>query len=610
VWDPGTTVDGNVAERYQVLYATEPTAATLYTLPAKPTAGDGDMNVGLARAWTLSTALGPYTPDLVSFRNEWFLLSGSARNHWMNRGTAGQAAGAHGMPENSTVMVETHTSGTGDASADAADISVWFTWYDSTNDIEGAAASASVRNYLVAAGTTTSRTQLRVVKSVFDAARPPEADSIRVYVGRDVASVDGTAYPIGGLIETVAISDLTETTAPRGVPPVTTTVYLLPVSIAIPADIDPSVYSAYPLVTIEGVPISRNMEPPASTTGDVYEESLVLNDIDDPRKVWFSFPGEPHAFPTLFFINFETKEADEVIAIRTLGARLGVYLASSVWRVNWLPRESDFSFNRGRVKDVVCEGRGIVARDAVTTFTHPALGPVHAFVSQTGIYVTDLVEPPMKITSHLDWNAVLASGPLSSAILVDDPDKERLVLRLGNSLFYLHYDPAHVMEGALAVTGPIPRPGGVGGLSLVTTENSTHVLVSTDNNGTNGMYYEATGFTDPASSVPLVWDVETREIYPFGVGEEGKTENFLLHLKPSNFGVGSWYGQLVARTVDGERVLFTDPIILTGRTLKTTTMSRLFESYSIRLSGTSTAAAMGVNVAGVRVDSLGEAESK
>lgn len=274
----------------------------------------------------------------------------------------------------------------------------------------------------------------------------------------------------------------------------------------------------------------RDGEPPASTSFETFEESLVGNDPSDKRKTRFSFPGRPHSWPGLFYINHESKESDEVVAHRVTRNVLVALLRYGVDRVNWLPRSSDTDFSAGRIVEKLSSERGAVSVKAVDKFVHPRFGELVAFVSDDGVWITDALRPQLlELTRWVDWRRLV--GDPTACFLVDDPDNQRLVLahtRPGaegapSGLTSFHYGPEFLDEDGLpAIVGPVTRVRGIVALKRVVTEGGRRQLVSTDDNGS--IFYEDVGFEDQATkdlagntATPLPMLAVTKQIFPAGL---------------------------------------------------------------------------------------------
>lgn len=283
--------------------------------------------------------------------------------------------------------------------------------------------------------------------------------------------------------------------------------------------------------------------PPVSTTGDVFEGQLVVNDIQDKSIIKYSLPGSIESFPFPYFLNFETKTEDQVTCIRRLGSKLIVGLKQGLYRVNYLPRESDAEFDRGRAYEAISESGGIMGPQASALFS-PEGGPMFlAYVSHSGLRYTDGFQS-RPITKDIDWSTTgiqvrlpVAGGItdyLASSILVDYPKRQQLwfyyIAGTSTAIYkalVIHYSSMYQKEdGTFKVTGPIDienvysaTRGRLGG---------DDVLMIGRNSGF--VWIEDRGYSANNVSGPYLFNVVTREMYLAGLGQEFVVENvFVRH---------------------------------------------------------------------------------
>lgn len=272
--------------------------------------------------------------------------------------------------------------------------------------------------------------------------------------------------------------------------------------------------------------------PPVASTADIFEDQLATNDITDPSILRYSLPTQVDYFPTLYLVNFETKETDILTCVRRLGDKLLVGMKTQLFRVNYLPRESDAEFDRGRCYETISEGQGIVGTQAFTVFTSPGGPLLGAFVSYSGLHVTDGFQVDT-LSDDLDWpNTVsipTAASPtdyLQNCILVDYPQLYWLVLYYtptggtsNTKALVFHYHPSQrKANGKFKITGPIA----VAALSACIARVSNSPCLVTGQSG-GFVYVEDRGYTHNAGGT-LAVDVKTREIYPWGMTETGTVE--------------------------------------------------------------------------------------
>lgn len=282
--------------------------------------------------------------------------------------------------------------------------------------------------------------------------------------------------------------------------------------------------------------IGSHGPPPIATTAEVFEDQLVMNNITDPSKIHYSLPTQPDYVPALYFINFETKQTDEVTLVKRLGDKLLTGMKTQVFRVNYLPREGDAEFDRGRCYETISEGQGIVGNQAATTFTTPGGPLLMAFVSYSGLHVTDGFQTDT-VSDDLDWENTVsiptAASPtdyLKNCILVDYPLQYWLLLYYtptgatsNTKALVFHYHPSHRKpNGKFKITGPIT----VSALSATIGRVSNSPALLTGQSG-GFVYVEDRGFTHNAGGT-LAIDVRSREMYPWGMTETGVVSDWQI----------------------------------------------------------------------------------
>jgi hypothetical protein len=218
--------------------------------------------------------------------------------------------------------------------------------------------------------------------------------------------------------------------------------------------------------------VSKNHPPPSSSTGDLYEDSVVLNDVSNPALVWWSFPGEPESFPPTYFIDFETQDNDRVTNIKTVNNVLMVGLKTSLWKINSLPSERSASFERGKAIEVVSTTYGIANEMCACVFTMPGRGDLLAFASDSGIHATDGFGFDT-YTDGLNWANIISTNPaiISTPLaLINDPSKQELLFYFRNDALdpetfqclHLNYSTEHLQGGRPKVSGPVHMRNAVG----------------------------------------------------------------------------------------------------------------------------------------------------
>jgi hypothetical protein len=134
---------------------------------------------------------------------------------------------------------------------------------------------------------------------------------------------------------------------------------------------------------------SRNGQPPIAKTGCIFQGSFVTDDAGAPSNLRWSIPGDPEAFPTLYYLPIETPANDKITYIGMVNNVCVVGLTNAIVRLNYLPTEDDASFTRTRIYDFITRDLGIVNAKAATTFLAADGRELLACITQGGVYVTD-----------------------------------------------------------------------------------------------------------------------------------------------------------------------------------------------------------------------------
>ena len=287
-------------------------------------------------------------------------------------------------------------------------------------------------------------------------------------------------------------------------------------------------------VSVAGITTTYSADgpPPIATTGDIFEGQLVLDDIQDKSMIRYSLPDSTESFPSIYFLNFETKVQDVVKCIRRLGNKLIVGMDHQLYRVNYLPRETDAEFDRGRAYEAISESSGIVGPQAATLFSPDGATLLLAYISNQGPRYTDGFQAK-SLNGDLDWDALVripsasdVVNYLDDSILVDYPFLEQLWFyytapgsTTNNRAVVFHYGSEHRREdGTFRATGPIT----VAAFSATNARLAGNDLLLTGQSG-GFVYVEDRGYTDASGGSPL-FAVRTREMYLAGIGNEARVE--------------------------------------------------------------------------------------
>lgn len=279
--------------------------------------------------------------------------------------------------------------------------------------------------------------------------------------------------------------------------------------------------------------LGANNAPPVATTGDIFDSQLVTNDTSDLSIIRYSLPDKVEYFPSIYFINFETKHTDEVTNIARLNSVLVVGLRNSIYRVNYLPRQEDSEFDRGRCYEPIAEDIGIVGTHAACNLTLPGGGIVRPFVSYNGLHVTDgggfdTWSDDIDFKALVSTPAVDGTDYLKNCILVNYPTNYQLWFfytpvggTVNSRALVFHYHPSHMKaNNKPKITGPITVNASAATLGKV--DNQPLLVTGGDTSFALGkVFIEDRGFVDNSvTATPNVtgFSVRTREMYLAGIG--------------------------------------------------------------------------------------------
>lgn len=292
----------------------------------------------------------------------------------------------------------------------------------------------------------------------------------------------------------------------------------------------------YPTVSINvgdlQIVESANSEPPIASTGDIFESQLVLDDVSNRAIMRYSIPDAVEYFPKDYYLQFSSKEQDEVTAIRRLGNKLIVGLKHQIHRVNYLPRQLDSEFDRGRAVEAISESHGIIGTQASCLFSPPDKPQLLAYVSSQGIHATDGYQTTT-LSEDLDWQNTMAQAYLHQCVLVNYPKLYMLVLyytapgaTTNKKALYFNYHPSHVKEGGkLLVSGP--NDVSASSACLARKANEWVLFTGIHDDTLRHVYIEDRGYDDASGLIDAVAGktlVKTRDIYAATIGYEWTLE--------------------------------------------------------------------------------------
>jgi len=464
------------------------------------------------------------TLDSVHYNNDHFLLNGVQRNHTV---TTTDSSGNEVSPPDSTssyphsMLVNTEAptvastgSGTGFILSSGSTVTYWV----EERYKEGSAIIKRNISEPTTSTTTTESVTLTgtgvTVKPVVT--RPTTVNTEATHWALYATTTDGT-FSAGAEISEVVIATTTIEDTRTGTDP------------TIPAGTTYQLWVANIFGTTQTTP--RNGPAPTATTGDIFEDSLCLNDVDNPTLIRFSFADDPHSFPEFNFIRFETKEHDEVRMIRAMGNSLMIGLKDSLWRVNILPRPEDASFDTSRVKSQVEGAFGCVGPLAATTFSF-GLGPRLAYVSVSGVVVANEAVWDV-LDDDINWEDEVEISRLPFAVLRDNPTKYRLQLyytpkggTANTKALYFHYHPSHAKGTQNNFRSKVTRVNvKAAAAALATIESDRRVFTASDSQ----LFLEDEGTVDESTSGGIKMRLKTGDNFLVGIGGASNVNSTWVH---------------------------------------------------------------------------------
>jgi len=280
--------------------------------------------------------------------------------------------------------------------------------------------------------------------------------------------------------------------------------------------------------------VPRNGSPPIFSTGDVMEESLLVNDVSDKAIVRFCWAEEIDKWPSLNFIKFQEKEQDEVRVVKAVGTGAVVLQRDSAWRIDYLPRPEDAEFNRGRCRSKIPGAPGVVNNPQAAAVISLGERYYLVYVSPVGVIMTDAFSQNV-LTEDLDWPAMVNVTALDAANVVVNDAKFQIEVRypatgssVCNKVLLINFHPSHLKPGSGGgprgkCSGPVARPS-----TAACAANISDLPGVYSAQGTS-LYVEWAGTTDPATAVPIELNGASGDIYLSGLGAQAEISRVWIH---------------------------------------------------------------------------------
>lgn len=386
------------------------------------------------------------------------------------------------------------------------------------------------------------------------------------------------------------------------------------------SDFSQSSQTIYPILTVvsDGVTgsFAKYGQVPLASTGDTFEDSWVVNDVNDKTLIRYSFPDDPVAFPTSNFVRFETKEQDSVTCVRTIGNSLIVGMSNSIWRVALLPRPEDATFDRGRIRSVISSKHGIVGANAAVAFGFGARSgespELLAFVSRAGVMSTNGFAWDV-LTDDVDWENTVEESLLSQCVLVNNARKFRLELyytptggTTNTECMYMHYHPSHAKSTLVASDNRVKAVWPV----LAKAVSAAPAVISGKREVFTGhadgvVYLEGNGNSDASASGGNAMDVTTALYQGGGIGNQSMVERLGVQ-HPARSGQTATTSMTVHNSGADDTVLPTDDIALDRNEVTWTALVGQGDGHQFGFSATAGQTSVAINYFVVQGTAQGE----
>lgn len=439
--------------------------------------------------------------DSTKFSDDMFMCNGLDAN-WVV--LPGNTTIAHGLT--ASTAPPTYTSA---GSGITGTFIYWVTEYDATNDVESAVVASGATLSVTVTDDTVTITKPATVNT--------SATHWRLYRTKTLG-----AFPIGWLVATVAIGTTTYADS-------TTDAALV-------------LLAPYPIVTLNGASEGRNHPPPVFRSLTTFEGSLA--GVSTGRSLYWSETGTPHYFPVSYEMPFRPTFGGTTRCVRSIGRSVIVFFDNEAFRVNFLPKELDATFDTGVAQERMCNF-GTPSQNGAVSFSGWGGVQMLFFASRQGPMLTDGNSVDRAVRA-IDWPNTVDLENLDRCVALDNPDMWRIELYYPTSdttlwrCLHFYYEPYRTTaEGGfpeLVWTGPhrVPGPG------VYVTVDGIHRVYTGSRTTSGSVYLEDSGYEDAADLVDAAGTVNfkmrTGRIYPVGINGETTAKRVFIHKQSTGTG--------------------------------------------------------------------------
>lgn len=323
--------------------------------------------------------------------------------------------------------------------------------------------------------------------------------------------------------------------------------------------------------------------PSISTTGDIINGMLVMDDASNGTDLVASLPDDVDAQPDAYRLPLD----DRIKVVRAYGRGGIIGCENSVKRLNYFPKETDADFTRGLAFEDITVDHGVVGSRAAVLVDLPGRGTVLAYHSHNGLHGTDAVTS-VTLNEDIDWTGSSTGTPLIEPTLI-----HRTVLKNYPKLYllalyyvpnggtrmtkvmYFSYHPVHLKEqGKLPAIGPVSCQSGAADTFLLLGQSR---LVT--GHGTDGkVYLEDVGTTDE-NGVAVAPSIRSRRFFSSAPGREGRIERLFMLADAAGDATTGAFSAVIYRQNQGEVLTAAHTIPEAGNAAPNTVYGGLIELW-------------------------------
>ena len=281
----------------------------------------------------------------------------------------------------------------------------------------------------------------------------------------------------------------------------------------------------------EEVAVGRNGQPPKASIGVMFQNSLLIDDVDNRKLVRYSAVDYVDYFPEVYFLPLD----HDFVNVQKANEVAVVFGYNQATRIAYLPRDVDSEFNRGRATITLSSDTGCVGKKAATVFSLADGAQKIAFCGASQPYMTDgyridPINPHVKYTDEVDFSypelIEFVNNPARRELRMYYVPKGSVTPTVATRYLSFHYDKTHILrDGSLKCCGPVVASH----RSVTAAETADGISQLYGGDGTTGtIYKENDGASANAS-------VRTRRMPLVGLAHEWTLDDIYVYYSLYDF---------------------------------------------------------------------------